>query len=218
MSTYPQAMRRRNRIASFRDDQLAHRYDPHIEPVNRLVDELSTDDAWMPYVSPLYGGVEARVLFLFQDPGPATRAGHGSGMLSPENDDPSAEMFADCLAAADLDYPDVITWNAYPWYIFSQRRPSAAMLDEGGEPLRRLIELLPAVRSVCLAGRGSQNGWRRFAARCPSVADSLVAVDTLHPSARGITGGGRHSRDEGAARLVADMRRAAEVGGRIETW
>lgn len=202
-------MPRRNADPAFCAEQLEHRYDPHIESVNRLVDELSDEVRWMPYVSPLYGGTNARVLFLFQDPGPATQASRGSGMLSPENDDPSAELFSRTLADAGLVYADVLTWNAYPWFIPDQRPPSASMLTEGTVPLGRLLELLPGLRSVCLGGRKAADGWSRFAARRPTVARSLTVIESLHPSRRGITRGGQITRAEGTAQLLADMRAAA---------
>ncbi len=201
-------MPRRNAERAFCDEQIAHRYDAHIEPVNCLVDELSTDDRWMPYVSPLYGGVKARVLFLFQDPGPATEDGPGSGMLSPENDDPSAELFADCLGEAGLAYADVITWNAYPWFIPTQTVPSASMLAQGTEPLARLIALLPALRAVCLCGRKAEDAWARYATKHATAASRLTVVDSLHTSRRGITRGGQHSREVGIEKLVESMRLA----------
>jgi hypothetical protein len=37
---------------------------PHVAPVNALADELR---GWVPYVAPLYGGVEARMLSVLRD-------------------------------------------------------------------------------------------------------------------------------------------------------
>jgi hypothetical protein len=201
-------MPRRNAEPAFCAEQIAHRYDPHIEPVNRLVDALSTDARWMPYVSPLYGGVNATILFLFQDPGPATEDGPGSGLLSPENDDPSAELFSNCLAEAGLSYADVITWNAYPWFIPSQVAPNASMLVEGVEPLAALIDVLGSLRAVCLCGRKAEQSWARYAKAHPGAASRLVAVDSLHPSRRGITRGGQQTREAGIAQLIESMRLA----------
>lgn len=205
-SAYIVRMPRRNADPAFCAQQLERRYDPHIEPVNRLVDELSTDERWMPYVSPLYGGINAHVLFLFQDPGPATRAGKGSGLLSPENDDPSAELFSTCLEAAGLSYSDVITWNAYPWFIPTQVAPSSRMLAEGTAPLAKLIDVLPALRAVCLGGRKAELGWARYASTHPSTTAQLTVTESLHTSRRGITRGGQHSREIGIEKLVESMR------------
>jgi hypothetical protein len=76
----------------FRNEQWQRRFDTHIEPINLLVDELRISErGWLPYVAPMYGGVNARLLSVLRDPGPKTRSEDGSGFLSMENDDPTAE-------------------------------------------------------------------------------------------------------------------------------
>jgi hypothetical protein len=96
--------------AEFRADQHARLHDAHIGPITTLVDELSqVGRGFIPYVAPLYGGVNADVLLIFQDPGPKTQVDGGSGMLCAENDDPTAELFSDCLDAARLDVARTIT-------------------------------------------------------------------------------------------------------------
>jgi hypothetical protein len=88
-------------------------------------------------VAPVYGGVHARVLNIFRDPGPKTCISPGgSGFLCPENDDASAERFATLLDGAGIAVSETQSWNAYPWYI--NRSPRAAELETGVEPLRRL--------------------------------------------------------------------------------
>jgi hypothetical protein len=97
------------RDATFRADQHARLRDPHIAPFTDLVDELRTvpGRGWMPYIAPMYGGTGARVLSVFQDPGPRTRDDDGSGMLCCENDDDSAAMHATLLDCAKtrFSYP-----------------------------------------------------------------------------------------------------------------
>ena len=51
---------------------------PHVAPINALVDELrssSHDKKWMPYVAPLHGGIDARMVNILRDPGPMTHSG-----------------------------------------------------------------------------------------------------------------------------------------------
>src|SRR4051794_7958176 len=110
---------RRMRDPGFREAQEARLYEPHVAPINRLVDELvaTAGRGWMPHVAALYGGVEAPVLAMFRDPGPATRDGLGSGLLCTENDDPTAERYSALLAEARLPVSALTPWNAYPWYI-----------------------------------------------------------------------------------------------------
>ena len=98
----------------YRREQAGGVYLPHVEPINRLVGELRTDDEWMPYVAPVMGGIHPRLLVVFRDPGPKTREGQGSGMLSLENDDPSAERLISLLTEASIDVADVMGWNTSP--------------------------------------------------------------------------------------------------------
>jgi hypothetical protein len=73
---------------------------PHIEPFNRLVDEVSTAIERLPYVARQYGGVEARLLALFRDPRPKTQRGTGSGRCI-ENDDPLADRYSNLWRARE---------------------------------------------------------------------------------------------------------------------
>jgi hypothetical protein len=113
----------------------------HIAPLNALVDELRNEDGrgWVPYIAPLYGGVEARMLSILRDPGPMTHneAG-GSGFLCLENDDDSAELFATLLDEAGIAPGDMNPWNAYPWYREDQNKGLIASERASGvEPLRQ---------------------------------------------------------------------------------
>jgi len=77
----------------FRRGQKAGMFSAHIRPVNDLVEDLRAQGrGFVPYVAPLHGGVESRMLSILRDPGPATRDGVGSGFLCIENDDPAAEF------------------------------------------------------------------------------------------------------------------------------
>ena len=50
-------------------------WEPHVEQLNQYVDKLRAHTRMeVPYVDPLLGGVEASLLFVFQDPGPMTAA------------------------------------------------------------------------------------------------------------------------------------------------
>jgi hypothetical protein len=198
--------------ADFRESQWEHRYDPHVAPVNQLVDQLieSRDGSWMPYVAPSNGGIAARIVMLFQDPGPMTSLGKGgSGFLSFENDDPSAEVGAECLDSAGVNQHDVTTWNAYPWFLPDQSGVNASRIDEGIEPLRQLLDVLPGAHSVVACGRVAQESWRRLARQNPRSAARLTNFETFHTSGRGITNGGRQTKADGINHVVATLRAAA---------
>jgi len=174
-------MARRMREVEFREKQWHHRYDEHIAPINRLVDELRRD-GWVPYVAPMYGGVNARLLSVLRDPGAKTQDGVGSGFLCMENDDASAERISELFAEAKIHARDIVPWNAYPWYI--NCAPKAAQLNAGVDPLRRIIDLLPELRVVMLHRRSAHNGWDRFTRKYPEIvtARRLHVIKTYHTS------------------------------------
>jgi hypothetical protein len=180
-------------------------YDPHIAPLNRLVDDLiaTSGRGWMPHIAPMYGGVHARVLAILRDPGPATQSQTGSGMLCVENDDPSAERYGALLAEAGLPVSELVPWNAYPWYI--NRKPTVEELDAGADALRRLIVVLPRLRVVLLHGGDAQSGWRRFTRRFPGAARDLIVVPTYHTSPQAFWHRDPAVRAERLAKLRGDL-------------
>lgn len=185
------------------------RYEPHIGPFNRLVDELRTEDEWMPYIAPLYGGVNAEVLAVFQDPGPKTQQGKGSGMLCVENDDVSAERHYNFLRNAGIAHDSLMVWNTYPWYI--NRKPSSAEIDRGLEPLRRVVELCPALRVVMAHGGAAQTAWRRFCLLNPDLVASITTIETYHTSRQALFHKDPDVRAQRERKLTDDFRRAADL-------
>ena len=177
---------RKMRDDAFRAEQHRGIRLPHIAKFNDLVDELRAErgGVQMPYIAPLYGGTEARVLSVFQDPGPKTDEIHGSGMLCVENDDPAAQYMSELLAGAGIPPAELIPWNAYPWYIHERgttTKLTAAHLEAGVEPMRRVIELMePRLRVVMLHSGAAHNVWDRLAKRRPSVARRYRPIRTYH--------------------------------------
>ncbi|MGH3631569.1 MAG: hypothetical protein ACRDRL_29545, partial [Sciscionella sp.] len=132
------------RDTTFRLQQVAELRAEHVAPINDLVDQLIDPTAWLwaPYVAPMHGGTNARLLSVLSDPGPKTNTAHGgSGFLCMENDDATAERISGLFAAARISPDDIVPWNVYPWYI--NKPPTAVQLESGVEPLRRLLQLLP---------------------------------------------------------------------------
>jgi hypothetical protein len=199
------------RDPQYRQQQWDGRRAPHVAPVNALADRLAaaSGQVAVPYVAPVSGGVDARVLFVARDPGPKMQAGlAGSGFLSLENDDASAERFAALLDAAGIAVADTLPWNAYPWYI--NRLPRATELEDGVEPLRELLGLLPRLRVVVLLGGSAQDGWRRLVRRYPGFVRGLEVVPTYHTSSQAFIGTAE-VRAERLAALKEAFARAARI-------
>lgn len=199
---------RRMRSAEFREQQWADRFAPHVEPINRLVDDLIEEKpgSWMPYVPPHNGGIETKVLLLFQDPGKMTSTDHGgSGFLSYENDDPSAQTLAECMDDAKVDGRDLSTWNAYPWFLPDQGNLTVGMLNEGVDPLRRVVELMPELHTVVTCGKKAHDAWERFTRSAPTTAARYRHLKTFHTSGQGIINGGQQTKDVGMQDVTATL-------------
>jgi len=177
----------------------------------------------MPYIAPMYGGTDARVLSLLAAPGPGTKSHTGSGMLCIENDDASAERMAELLADARIPVAELLPWNAYPWYIpgTEDRPPKAAELDAGVEPLRRLLLRAPRIGVAVLHGVVAQKGWRKFSRRHPEIAHKIRAIPTCSTADRTFicSPTKREQRMDnlrGTFTQVAAMLRTADAAGPIE--
>lgn len=139
--------------------------------------------AVVPHFDPTDAGTEARVLFLLEAPGPMTNAANrrpGSGFISVDNDDQTAENAWHARSASGLTH-GVLQWNIVPWYLGpASTKPTASELAQGAMELRGLLQLLPSLRAVILAGRYAQNGWTKHVA--PFVGSDLSVIETWHPS------------------------------------
>ncbi|SEB29090.1 hypothetical protein SAMN04490239_0188 [Rhodococcus koreensis] len=155
---------------SYARDLLGRRYDPHVAPINHFVDMLRRvhPDRFIPYVAPTFGGTNARMLALFQDPGPMTnpRNPRGSGMLCVENADETAARHKSFLAEYKIDTCDILSWNAYPWYgsnLYGNKK-DRTRADElaATRALSQLLSMLPNLEVVMLHGVIAKKAWARL--------------------------------------------------------
>jgi uracil-DNA glycosylase len=136
----------------------------------------------IPNFDPTEGGVEASILLLFEAPGPRATTGRGSGFISPDNDDASAENMWHLLAEAEVDRRDIVNWNIVPWYVGDERRIRAVNrsdLQEAKPALEELLTLIPRVQVIVLLGRAAARGWGGLGLKLP-------AVEAPHPSPRNL--------------------------------
>jgi len=180
------SMCRRMADRTYRAAQWENRYASHIKPINDLVDSLidAGSNRWVPYVDPIYGGVDAELLCILQDPGPMTLPGTGSGFISHENDDPTAERLCKFMKEADISPSQSMLWNAYPWYI--NKKPSTSDLKDGIDPLMELVKLLPRLKVVMLNGLVARSSWRMFERKDTSLTRKFrfEVIETYHTSNR----------------------------------
>ena len=143
---------------------------PRIAPITDLVDILRQHQHYgVPYVAPMYGGIEARLLTVLASPGRETRAAPGAtGFLCIENPDQTAANIKHLTSEEEISPREMTPWNAYPWFTDGPRL-TAAELEKGVEPWVQFIKLLPDLRVMMLLGGAAQDGWRRVRRRHPDL-------------------------------------------------
>jgi hypothetical protein len=132
--------------------------DLHIARFTDFVGKLRrTHRDWeFPDFDPLDGGANADLLFLFEKPGRMTSAGgKGSGFISRNNDDPTAEATFDFMREANLCRDRTVIWNVVPGWN-GTRKITKIELSAGVDALRGLLPLLPKLRTVILVGKKAQ--------------------------------------------------------------
>jgi uracil DNA glycosylase superfamily protein len=154
---------------------------PHIAPLRLYAAKLRAEGRGLvPEFNPMDGGTMARALFLLEKPGPMTdetKSGLrvGSGFISRDNDDPSAEATFRFTEAARIPRSRVVLWNLVPWWNGS-RKVTSAELRDGATALSGLIALLPDLRAVVLVGRKASRA-------APLIGNRGLSVCTsAHPS------------------------------------
>lgn len=154
---------------------------PHIAPLAEYCRHLRAEDrGTVPDFDPHDGGVAAQVLFLMEKPGPMTddnglTGRTGSGFISRDNDDPTAEAIFYFMQEAAIDRGQSVLWNTVPWWN-GTRKVSAEELSTGIERLEGLLNLLPNIRVVVGVGAKSLKA-REFIKR-----RGLPFVPSMHPS------------------------------------
>lgn len=135
----------------------------------------------VPDFDPLDGGVDARVLFLFEKPGPMTAEGgrggrSGSGFISRNNDDPTAAATFDFMQKAGMPRKLSVIWNVIPWWN-GKRKLTKEELRDGAQSVQELISLLPKLRAVVMVGEKADH-----AARPYFKTTGLALFTSAHPS------------------------------------
>jgi hypothetical protein len=120
----------------------------------------------VPDFDPLDGGVDARMLFLFEKPGPMTPDGArgrrpGSGFISRNNDDPTAAAIFDFMQKAGIPRKLTVIWNVIPWWNSARKVTKEEKLN-GAKSVQELINLLPNLRAVVMVGKNADDVARPY--------------------------------------------------------
>jgi hypothetical protein len=127
-------------------------------PLTLFAERLRRPGIEVPDFDPYDGGTTAAILFLFEKPGPMTALGNrrsGSGFISRNNDDPTAEATFHFMIEAGIPRKTTLIWNVVPGWN-GTRKITLQEMREGVTSVSDLISLLPDLRVVVLVGRRAQ--------------------------------------------------------------
>ena len=133
----------------------------HIKPLNDFAERLrlGRPGSTVPFFDPLDGGTAARIMFLFEKPGPKTDAGspRGTGFVSRDNDGRTAEWTFRLMRLAGIPRSLTVIWNVVPWWD-KKRIVSPAELREGVAHVRGADPAPPAPGYRRVRGREYDHG------------------------------------------------------------
>lgn len=150
---------------------------PHVAPLTNFIRSLQAErpELIIPNVDPLDGGTGARMLFLFEAPGPNTLE---TGFVSRNNDDRTAEATFHFMRMASIPRTETVIWNTGPgWDRDITNSARAARRD--APLLRGFLDAVPWLEVAVLVGS--------VARRCarPLLAErGLLIFESVHPSPR----------------------------------
>lgn len=156
--------------------------EPHISPLTDYVHRLrARDDNEYPYFDPADGGIKATMAFLFEKPGPMTvpkgrDKRSGSGFISRDNDDPTAEATYEFFQKAKIRREHTILWNTVAGWNGTRAIKRDELLG-GVADLRDLFELLPKLQVVVLVGKKAEK-----AEALVSEIPNIEVFKSPHPS------------------------------------
>ena len=126
---------------------------PHIRPLVDYAHRLgSSGRGHVPHFDPLDGGVSARLLFLFEKPGPKTFPPTGSGFIGRNNGDPTAAATHAFMLQAGIPRSATVIWNVIPWWDGRIKMTSSEKRD-GATELPFLFDLLPFLQAIIFVGK-----------------------------------------------------------------
>lgn len=157
----------------------------NVAPLNAWVRTLRTrlgSNAIIPWFDPQDGGCQARILWLLEAPGPkATRERGGSGFISCNNNDGTAQNTWETRNKAGVSRNLTVHWNVIPYYIGTDTKIRAYNPNDiaaVGPYILELLGLLTNLKVVILGGEAARKVWRDNAPR----QSNLFVIECPHPS------------------------------------
>ena len=138
---------------------------PHMKPLSgylvavrdAAVQIAAGTEQHVPSFDPCDGGIQARVLFLLEAPGPRAKS---SGFVSSNNPDPTAKNLWNLIHNAGIARADTLIWNIVPWYVGENGHilpVNNKDIQQALPYLKDLLALLPRLVLIVLVGRKAQS-------------------------------------------------------------
>lgn len=182
------------------------RHAPLTSYVQQLRLQVREQGLEVPDLDPLGGGRHTRILYLLEAPGPkAVPLRGGSGFVSMDNDDPTAQTVFQLTQQAGVNRDWVSLWNIVPWYAGDTSRIRAvrpAEIQAGRDHLRQLLIRLPELRVVVTLGAPAALGWSALAADFAHV----VTLSTWHAGGQAL-----NAHPERRTHLLSTLHLAQQV-------
>lgn len=161
---------------------------PHMVPLTKYLEKVKCGNSNrdMPDFDPCDGGINAKVLFLLEAPGPKAV---GSTFISRNNPDPTARNMCDLMNGANIPRCDTLLWNIIPWYIGNEEKTKlrSAIKEDVVEFLAHLpalLDLLPKLQVIVLVGKHAQSARKSIEHWMNESAMKLTIIETHHMSGR----------------------------------
>lgn len=151
--------------------------DDHIAPLIRLIEVWRSEGNDVPYPDPLDGGIDAKVLFLLESPGPKAIK---MGFISRDNPDQTAQNIGQALSDAGITRFDSVLWNVVPFHVATaakNKNASQSQVKSSAYYTQQFIDLLPELQAVVFCGDTALTAMKFLDIRCRVFA-------TYHPSAK----------------------------------
>ncbi|GAA1497589.1 hypothetical protein [Paeniglutamicibacter kerguelensis] len=165
---------------SFWAEQFAGLQDPHVAPINELVDRLShaKGAVRLPHAAPWHGGIHAPVLSVLNDPGEKTLV---PDFLCLRNPDRASDRQRHLMTEFDINPSDFCPWNGYPWPRENKKDLTPGEALEGGRALLEIMSLMTNLRLLLLLGRKARDAADAVLPELTASYPHLEVVRSLHP-------------------------------------
>lgn len=173
--------KRAQRGDPFWEVQLAGRHDPHVAPLNKLIDALAAAKGGvrLPLAAPWHGGIHAPALLVLNDAGEPREE---TTFMCIRNTDRAADRQRHLMTEFGIEPTDFCHWNGYPWPRADPKRdlkPEQSL--EGGLALLKVMGLMTDLRMLLLLGRKAQDAADAVLPQLRAAYPGLHIVRSLHP-------------------------------------